>query len=215
MKRNLWACAALGAAAVLAVAASASAQELAATALAGKRIGVMRPREADPAVLAVFDRALDALRAGGAQLVELEGRTNNGGGKDELVGLLAGLKSDMGASLAAAQAPRPDRGLFAQAQAMTGAGEGGRAAAPGTAPKTDRDGLDRVIAAERLDAVVAPAAGPAPDPAALARLTVPIGEARGLPVALAFIGRAASAPELAVLGDAYARRARAQKPSAR
>jgi len=83
------------------------------------------------------------------------------------------------------------------------------------------DGLDRVLKANRLDALVAPTGGPAwlidpvngdhfaasfSSPAAVAgypHLTVPAGFVRGLPVGLSFVGPAWSEARLLAFGHAY------------
>ena len=85
------------------------------------------------------------------------------------------------------------------------------------------DGLDRVLKADRLDALIAPTGGPAwlidpvngdhvgagfSAPAAVAgypHLTVPAGFARGLPIGLSFVGSAWSEARLLALGHAYER----------
>ena len=83
------------------------------------------------------------------------------------------------------------------------------------------DGLDRVLKANRLDALIAPTGGPAwlidpvngdhsgasfSSPAAVAgypHLTVPAGFVRDLPVGLSFVGAAWSEARLLALGHAY------------
>ncbi len=83
------------------------------------------------------------------------------------------------------------------------------------------DGLDRVLTADRLDALIAPTGGPAwlidpvngdhsgasfSTPAAVAgypHLTVPAGFVRGLPVGLSFVGAAWREARLLALGNAY------------
>lgn len=83
------------------------------------------------------------------------------------------------------------------------------------------DGLDRVLKANRLDALIAPTGGPAwlidpvngdhsgasfSSPAAVAgypHLTVPAGFVRGLPVGLSFVGAAWSESRLLALGNSY------------
>jgi amidase len=83
-----------------------------------------------------------------------------------------------------------------------------------------REGIDAVMTKHRLDALVAPTQGPAwlidlvngdsdaggcstpPAVAGYPHVTVPLGQVRGLPVGLSFIGRAWSEPLL--LGLAYA-----------
>ena len=91
---------------------------------------------------------------------------------------------------------------------------------PRTSRRIARTGIDGVMDAERLVAIVAPAGGPAwvtdhvngdhfsggsSSPAAIAgypNISVPAGEVRGLPVGLLFFGRAWS--EAALLKAAYA-----------
>jgi amidase len=83
------------------------------------------------------------------------------------------------------------------------------------------DGLDRVLKANRLDALIAPTGGPAwlidpvngdhsgagfSSPAAVAgypHLTVPAGLVRGLPIGLSFVGAAWSEARLLAFGSAY------------
>ena len=83
------------------------------------------------------------------------------------------------------------------------------------------DGLDRVLKANRLDALIAPTGAPAwltdpingdhsgasfSSPAAVAgypHLTVPAGFVRDLPVGLSFVGAAWSEARLLALGHAY------------
>jgi amidase len=85
------------------------------------------------------------------------------------------------------------------------------------------DGIDRVVKAHRLDALIAPTGGPAwlidpvngdhygasfSTPAAVAgypHLTVPAGLARGLPIGLSFVGPAWSERRLLAFGHAYER----------
>jgi amidase len=83
------------------------------------------------------------------------------------------------------------------------------------------DGIDRVLKANRLDALIAPTGGPAwlidpvngdhsgagfSSPAAVAgypHLTVPAGLVRGLPIGLSFVGPAWSEARLLAYGHAY------------
>jgi amidase len=83
------------------------------------------------------------------------------------------------------------------------------------------DGLDRVLQAHRLDALIAPTGGPAwlidpvngdhsgvgfSSPAAVAgypHLTVPAGLVRGLPIGLSFVGAAWNEARLLAFGHAY------------
>ena len=92
------------------------------------------------------------------------------------------------------------------------------------------DGIDRVMKANRLDALIAPTGGPAwlidpvngdhsgasfSSPAAVAgypHLTVPAGFVRGLPVGLSFVGMAWSEARLLALGHAYETLTRHRRP---
>jgi len=93
-----------------------------------------------------------------------------------------------------------------------------------------KDGLDRVLEANRLDAVIAPTGGPAwlidpvngdhsgagfSSPAAVAgypHLTVPAGFVRGLPVGVSFVGPAWTEARLLALGYAYERISANRRP---
>jgi amidase len=92
------------------------------------------------------------------------------------------------------------------------------------------DGIDRLIAEHQLDALIAPSYGPAwrvdvaagdhgwgrasrlPAIAGYPHLTVPMGQVRGLPVGLSFIGPAWSEAALLALGHAYEQAAQARRP---
>jgi len=94
------------------------------------------------------------------------------------------------------------------------------------------DGLDRVLKANRLDALIAPTGGPAwlidpvngdhsgasfSSPAAVAgypHLTVPAGLVRGLPIGLSFVGTAWSEPRLLAFGHAYEQATKARRAPA-
>ncbi len=92
------------------------------------------------------------------------------------------------------------------------------------------DGLDRVLKANRLDALIAPTGGPAwlidpvngdhsgasfSSPAAVAgypHLTVPAGFVRGLPIGLSFVGAAWSEARLLALGHAFEKATAHRRP---
>jgi amidase len=112
--------------------------------------------------------------------------------------------------------------LFTQAQALGGLDSDVYQKALATCRKQSRDeGLDKVIRAQRLDAIVAPTGGTAwltdfingdssgggfSTPAAVAgypHLTVPCGLVRGLPIGLSFVGPAWSEARLLSLGYAF------------
>jgi amidase len=112
--------------------------------------------------------------------------------------------------------------LFTQAQALGGLDSDVYQKALATCRKQSRDeGLDKVIRAQRLDAIVAPTGGTAwltdyingdssgggfSTPAAVAgypHLSVPCGLVRGLPIGLSFVGPAWSEARLLGLGYAF------------
>jgi amidase len=94
------------------------------------------------------------------------------------------------------------------------------------------DGLARLIADHRLDALIAPSYGPAwrfdvalgdhgwggasrlPAIAGYPHLTVPMGFARALPLGLSFIGLPWTEAALLALGHAFERAAQARRPPA-
>jgi amidase len=94
-------------------------------------------------------------------------------------------------------------------------------------------GIDAVMTAHKLDALVAPTGGPAwlidlvngdggtgaaPGPSTVAavagypHITVPAGFVRGLPVGISFVGRAWSEPTLIKLAYAYEQATKHRKP---
>ena len=112
--------------------------------------------------------------------------------------------------------------LFERAEALGGLGTKEYLESLAECGKGARDdGLDRVIKAHRLDAVIAPTGGPAwlidpiygdhpgasfSSPAAVAgypHLTVPAGFVRGLPIGLSFVGPAWSEARLLAFGHAF------------
>jgi amidase len=92
------------------------------------------------------------------------------------------------------------------------------------------EGIDKLLADHKLDALIAPTTGPAwtidvvtgdhylgaastlPAVAGYPHITVPMGEARGLPVGLSFIGPAWSEAKLIALAYAFEQRTKARKP---
>jgi amidase len=93
-----------------------------------------------------------------------------------------------------------------------------------------RDGLLAVLDRDTLDALVAPSVSPAwptdhvlgdhfvgagygvAAVAGTPSLTVPVGESRGLPLGITFMGRAYSEPQLIAVGFAFEQATRARKP---
>ena len=92
------------------------------------------------------------------------------------------------------------------------------------------EGLDRMFAGERLDAVIAPTGGPAwtsdvvngdhflgaasalPAIAGYPHVTVPMGETQGLPVGMSFIGPAWSEARLISMAYAFEQATQARRP---
>lgn len=218
-------------------------------ALKGKRIGVARFSEGDnPGAKALFEAALKDLEAAGATLVDIktfEPATKNFGGKEGLVlryefkaGINAYLASTPQAvtartldALIAFNTAHADRelALFDQSIFDSSAKLGDLQSKEYIAAKADiqraarADGIDKLLAADKLDAIVAPTAPPAPaidavngdvwpafpdlgGVAAIAgypHLTTPMGVVRGLPVGLSFVGAKDHDAELLSYGYAY------------
>ncbi len=222
-------------------------------ALRGARIGVLRKHgvSAQPDVEAAFDRALEALKALGAELVDAEIATAGQWNDAEFEVLLYEFKHGLDAYLASSGAPvrslselieynkaQSDREmplfgqeLFEQAQAKGPLADGAYRDARDRARRLARaEGIDATLARQRLDALVVPTAGPAwpIDPvngdhftgagygvAAVAgtpSITVPMGEARGLPLGIAFLGPAWSEAKLVGYAYAFEQATRARKP---
>jgi amidase len=127
--------------------------------------------------------------------------------------------------------PYFDQELFERAQAKGPLADAAYVAAREKARRlAGQDGLIAALDAHHLDALVAPSSSPAwvTDPvlgdhfvgagygiAAVAgtpSLTVPMGDVQGLPVGIAFLGRAWSEPELLGYGYAFEQAAKARKP---
>jgi amidase len=219
---------------------------LRAESLRGKRIGVMRFEAGfHPETDAVFAHALDVLRGAGATLVEIQTWPGiDAIGDAEQIVLLTELKADMATYLAStpkAVGPRTladliafntahaDRELalfgqelFEKGEATQGLGDAGYKSARALSLRlAGADGIDKMLADDRLDALVAPTAGPAwvvdtingdhsaggastlPAVAGYPHLTVPMGLVSGLPVGLSFIGPAWSEARLLGLGYAF------------
>jgi amidase len=127
-------------------------------------------------------------------------------------------------------------GLFGQdtfliANATKGTNDPAYRAALRTCDRLARtEGIDRLLARYKLDALVAPSYGPAsridvvdgdngsgsiaelPAVAGYPHLTVPMGYVFGLPVGISFVGRAWSEASLLAMGAAYERASQARRP---
>jgi len=219
----------------------------------GKRLGVLRPAWVGPTVKPSFDAALDALRRLGATLVDVELPKATGEIQHaELVVLLHELKADMASYLAARAQPalrslddlvRFHRAHAAEELALFGQDLLEKAAAThgldapeytkavATCRRVAREeGIDAVLAAQSLDALVAPTGGPAwltdivngdsftgasSSIAAVAgtpSVTVPCGATHGLPLGVCLMGRAWSEATLLGLAFAFEQETRHRRP---
>jgi amidase len=210
-------------------------------ALRGARIGVARHLGGfHPAVDALFAQAVEALRRLGADVVDPVTVPNVGKYDDaEFTVLLHEFKTGVNAYLASRGDTVAVRSLadviaFNRANAATA---GVEAPAYREALATCRrlakaEGVEALLAAERLDAVVAPSNGPSwptdlvngdrysggnsavAAVAGVPSLTVPMGHVAGLPVGVSFIGAAWSEARLLALGYAFEQGTRARRAPA-
>jgi amidase len=211
-------------------------------ALKGKRFGVLRQTLGfHPDVDAAIERAIAAIKAAGAEVVDVKLASYGQWDKPELEVLLYEFKDGLNNYLKAGTAGQPSlealiawdkanaaktmplfgQEIFEQAQAKGPLTDAAYLKAKAEARRlAGKDGLLAALDKDNLDALIAPSMSPAwlTDPvlgdhfvgagygvAAVAgtpSITVPMGEVRGLPIGLAFMGRAYSEPEL--LGFAYA-----------
>jgi len=212
--------------------------------LRGKRLGVLRfPAGAYPNLDSVYEAALTRLRQAGAVLVEVSLPDAPKVGADETLVLKTEMKADMAAYLASTPAsvgPRTladliafnratpaetklfDQDLFEQSQATKGLDDPAYIAARAESLRqTGAEGLDKLLNAKHLDALVAPTTsvawkidliygdnnpgsfGSFPAVAGYPHLTVPMGLAGGLPVGLSVIGAKWSDPKVMALGEAF------------
>jgi amidase len=214
--------------------------------LRGARLGIARRFFADNAPMNAFlDRCVALLASAGAEIVDPADLPMHGDWTaPDLQVLLYEFKSDLNAYLARlpagfrvhtladvirfneTQGPREltlfDQELLRQAQAKGGLdSEEYRKARAACLAATRSNGIDAVLAANRLDAMVTLTSGPAwltdpingdldtggcSSPAAIAgypHITVPAGLHRGLPIGLSFFGAAFSEPTLIKLASGF------------
>jgi amidase len=228
-------------------------------ALAGKRIGVWRSVAGDnQEVLATLDATVATLRARGATVVDnLELAGMDQAGEAEFAALLTEFKHDLNVYLAGAPGRHPrdlagliefnkrhastelryfGQELFEQAQATTGdLNDPEYRALREKATSLARQAIDSVVAANRLDAMLAPTNHGAwltdlvkgddftgfvssSAPAAVSgypAITVPGGYARNvLPLGVTFFGGRFSEPTLIALGYAFEQAGEVRKPPA-
>jgi amidase len=216
-------------------------------ALKGARIGVLRFATGwSAATDKVFEQALDTLKAQGATLVEItELKDRDKIGEAEGLVLNTELKVDLNAYLAttppsvktrtladviAFDTAHADRELalfgqetFVKAETTKGLNDPAYQAARATSQRiAGRDGIDAMLNANHLDALVSPTMPPAwkidavngdqiggagagglAAVAGYPHLTVPMGAVMGLPVGLSIIGPAWSEARLLAYGYAY------------
>ncbi|RZA20692.1 MAG: amidase [Lysobacteraceae bacterium] len=225
---------------------------LKADALKGARIGVVRKLMGyQPDTDAAMERAIAALKAAGATVVDAEIPTAGQWEAPEYEVLLYEFKAGLETYLATSGAPHGTlaeliafnkqhaseempffaQEIFEQANAKGSLTDKAYIVARDKARKlAGPDGIDAALKKHDLDALVAPAMSPAwlTDPidgdhfvgagygaAAVARypsITVPMGDAHGLPLGIAFMGTAWSEPRLIELAYAYEQASKARKP---
>ncbi len=221
-------------------------------ALRGARIGVLRSKfDIHPDAAAAMEGAIDTMRQAGATVVNAEITTDGQWGEDELVLLEYEFKAGLERYLKQHDAPLQSltqligynsrhrelemplfgQELFESSNARGGLGEYAYTSARSRARRlAGPEGIDAALNAQQLDALVAPATGPAwrIDPvngddfpgagygaAAVARypsLTVPMGHSNGLPLGIVFMGTAWSEARLIALGYDYEQLTLARRP---
>jgi amidase len=222
--------------------------------LKGQRIGVLRKMVGNDArVEQLFDAAVADLNRAGADVVEIDYEMPKEMGDAELTVLLYELREGLGAYLKGSPAQIPVRSLdeviafdnahadtemrwfrqelFEQAAKTTDAAAY-RKAHDDNLRLAGREGIDKLLAANKVSLLIAPTVGPAwttdlvngdhyngtigtTSLAAIAgypHLTVPMGAVEGLPVGLSFIGAKWSDHALLLAGAAYERARTAKLP---
>ncbi len=221
--------------------------------LAGVRIGVLRKQASThERLLGVFEQALADLRRAGAVLVDVDYKFDETMGRDEGAVLYYELRQDLGAYLRGLPGNPPVRSLadviafnkanaatelrwfgqetFEKADKLTDA-EAYRKARANSLRLAGKDGIDRLLAENRVTLLIAPTEGPAwpidlvtgdhgipagaGNLAAIAgypHLTVPMGAVDGLPVGLSFMGAAWEDKRVLDAGAAYERARTAAVP---
>ena len=196
---------------------------LAAGALKGARIGLLQ-RAMQPDVASAMQTALETMRRAGATVVDVQMPTF--GKWDQQTVLLYEFKASINKYLAGSNSavksledliawnranadrvmPLFGQELFELAQAKGPLTDAGYVQARETATRlAGAEGLLAILARDKLAAIVAPSGGGAYSAAAIAgtpSITIPIGESRGLPFGLTFMGAPFS--EAKLIGLAYA-----------
>jgi amidase len=224
--------------------------------LKGMRLGVPRKEMfgGSPHADRLIDAALETMKSLGAVIVDPVDLTMPEGlGDQEFDVLLYEFKADLNAYLAGLGPKAPvktleeaiafnDRNkdrempyfgqeIFLKAQAKGPLTSSGYRRALARCKRASQEaGIDKVCAAHRLDALVAPTSGPAsltdlvngdygsggsssiPAMAGYPHITVPAGFAFGLPVGISFFGKAWSEPTLIRIAYAYEQATKHRKP---
>ncbi len=219
--------------------------------LKGKRIGVICGLAGrDPRVLGVLDHSVAALRRAGATVMAVKFPNRDKYGKDEFTVLLYEYKHDLNAYLktrkglkvksladiiafdkahARQEMPWFGQDIMTMAEAKGPLSDPEYKKALAEAKKmTGPDGIDAALKAHHLDALMAPASGPAwttdlvngdhvgaggDSPAAVAgypSITVPAGNIHGLPMGMTFFAGKWSEPTLIEIGYDFEQDTRAR-----
>ncbi len=227
-------------------------ERLQADRLRGARIGVLQgPVNALPGMAALLQRAVDDLRGAGATVIAMPALDEQTWSDNERTLLAYEFNAGLQRYLKAWNAPLADlpaliafnqahanveltlfgQELFEDAAQRGPLGEPAYIQARNQARRAaGEQGIDALLRAHDLEALVAPTTGPAwpiaspggdaypggsGSAAAVAgypSLSVPMGEIDGLPVGLLFIGTAWSEPRLLELGYSYEQQTRARRP---
>ena len=221
-------------------------------ALKGIRLGVLRP-DMPAAEAERYEAALAALKAAGATLVEIKAPKLDGMDEAELDVMKYELKADLNAYLAATDPARVktrtladviafnkadkrelapfDQGIFEDAEKLGPLTDPAYAAARAKSLALAKAGLDTMLAANNVAAIVeptygipwlsdpiggdhftGPSASELPAIAGYPHLTVPMGLAKGLPVGISFIGKAGADGDLLRYGYAFEQASRMREP---
>ncbi|MFZ0979639.1 MAG: amidase [Candidatus Acidiferrales bacterium] len=222
--------------------------------LHGARIGVLRKTfDFSESVAPVFNTALDAMRDSGAVLVDIEIGSIGKFDDSEMTAMLYDFKADLNAYLAAAgpkilvsslkeliafnernrdtEMPYFGQDLFEKAEAKGPLTEKAYLDALAKNHRLARtEGIDAAMDKHKLDAIVAPTAGPSwltdhidgdhdtggtSSLAAVAgypNIHVPAGFVFGMPVGVSFFGRAWSEPQLIRIAYSFEQASHARRP---
>jgi amidase len=197
--------------------------------LRGARIGVARQFVGNNAKQKeIFESHLEIFKSGGATLIDITFPDDFSKLSDErLQVLLYEFKTDLNRYLAARRSPYKTladlikfneenreremplfgQELFLQSQSKGDLNDSAYLEALRKIKKASReDGIDAVIAKDKLDAILSPAVGGTWSLAAIAGypyISVPAGFVDGLPIGIAFFGRAFAEPQLIKIAYAF------------